>query len=117
MGSKYLEYISRIRNAATDRKIINETEYSINIQQEIEQCTIYISGDCPITGYQGKLKGNLHAGQGVLSGSSPLRSDGLRDSQAGRLSLMCGGHKQLKGGNQTRIHLDQMVLVMARQKG
>jgi hypothetical protein len=39
--------------------------------------------------------------------SSPLRSDASRNSQIGRLSLMSGDLKQLRGGNQTRVHSDR----------
>jgi hypothetical protein len=35
----------------------------------------------------------------------------------GRLSYLSGGLKQLKGGNQTQVQSDQMVLMMARQGG
>jgi hypothetical protein len=41
-----------------------------------------------------------------LLGLSQLRSDGSRDSQAGRLDLVSGGQRQLKGGRQARIQSD-----------
>jgi hypothetical protein len=47
----------------------------------------------------GNLRGILHASQEGLSESSPLRSDGSRDSQIGRLSHMNGGQNQLKWGH------------------
>ncbi len=73
---------------------------------------IYICGGRPINNSQMELKGNLHASQGGLSGSSPLRSNGSQVSQIGRLSFMSSGQKQLKESHQAQVHSDQMVLVM-----
>jgi hypothetical protein len=61
-------------------------QYTINIK-----CTI--SFICPKNESQG---GNLHEGQGGQSKLSPLRSDGSRDSQAGRLDRMSNGRGHLK---------------------
>jgi hypothetical protein len=47
---------------------------------------------------RGNSRGNLFASQGRLSGSSQLRSVGTQDSQAGRLSRVSAGQKQLQGG-------------------
>ncbi len=41
-------------------------------------------------------EGKLHEGQGGLSGSSPLRSDYSRDSQAGRLYHVSSGQRHSK---------------------
>jgi hypothetical protein len=55
------------------------------------------------------------------SSLSPLRSDGSRDGQAGRLYCMNGGQKtlkaklNLKGDYQARAHSGQMVVVVIRQ--
>jgi hypothetical protein len=40
----------------------------------------------------------LHESQGGPSGSSPLRSDGSRDSQVGGLDHVNGSKRQLGGG-------------------
>jgi hypothetical protein len=78
-----------------------------------------LSSDRPINETQG---GNLHEGQGGLSGLSPFRSDGSQDSQVGRLDCVSSGQGQSKsklsllGANQARFHSDQMVPVKARQK-
>ncbi len=67
-----------------------------------------------------KLSGDsmlkLLEGQGGLSGLSPHRPNGSRDGQTGRFERMNGGQSQLKRGQQTRVHSDQIVLVMARQE-
>ncbi len=62
-------------------------------------------------------RGNLHVSWGGISGLSLLRSDGSRNSQMGRLSIVSGNQKQLKGGHQAWVHLHQMVLVMTKRKG
>jgi hypothetical protein len=67
--------------------------------------------------FQGELRGDLHASQEGLSGSSSLRSDGSRDSRDREADCVSVGQNQLKGGHQAQVHSDQMVLVMARQEG
>jgi hypothetical protein len=62
-------------------------------------------------------RGNIHESHGGLPGLSPLRSDGFQGSQAGRLDCMSGGQRWNKGGHQSRIHSDQMVLLMFRWGG
>jgi hypothetical protein len=42
-------------------------------------------------------QGELNNSQGGLSGPSPLRSDGSRDSQVGRLDYVNYGRKQIQG--------------------
>jgi hypothetical protein len=56
-----------------------------------------ISGDHPTNECQG-TRGDLHESQGGLPRSSPLRSDGSRDSQAGWLDCMSGGQSKSRGG-------------------
>jgi hypothetical protein len=53
--------------------------------------------------------------------SSPLRSDGPRDGQAGRLDRVTGGSghsrlTKLKGNYWAQVHLDQMVLVVVSRE-
>ncbi len=67
------------------------------------------------------LKGEFPKSQAGLSSSSPLSLNGFWDSQM-RGWTFCeaakGGSKlsYLKGGHQAWVHLDQMVLVMARRE-
>jgi hypothetical protein len=115
-GSKYLEYISRIRNAVMtclDHKGINEImSQNILIKlSECEQCTIHKTRQFHKWSFGGTQEGNCMR----LSVSSPHGSYCSRDCQAGRLDCMNGGQRQLKGGNQAQVYSDQMVLVMARQ--
>jgi hypothetical protein len=63
---------------------------------------------------RGYSRGKLHASQEGLPRSSP---DGSRGSLAGRLDRVSGGQRQLLGGHQAYVHLDQMVLVMAKRGG
>jgi hypothetical protein len=46
---------------------------------------------------QGELKGIAHKSQRGLPRSSPLRSDGFWDSQAGKLDCVSCSHRQLQG--------------------
>jgi hypothetical protein len=55
---------------------------------------------------QGELEGNLNESQGRLSGSSPLRSDGFSDSQAGKLDCVTSGQRQIKMDNRDQVHFD-----------
>jgi hypothetical protein len=70
----------------------------------------------PTNDLKGNSRGILHASQGGLSGSSPLRSDGSRDRQMG-LSCVSGVQKKLMVGHEVRVHSGQMVLLMVRQGG
>jgi hypothetical protein len=56
-----------------------------------------ISRDCLTTEAQGSSRGKPQEGQGGLSGSSPGRSDGSRDSQAGEAGLCEGWPKVTQG--------------------
>jgi hypothetical protein len=97
---------------------MNKTEYSINKQKEKWTVyKIYICGDHPINDSQGELNENLHASQGGLLRSSPLRTNGSLKSQVGRLSCMGGGQRQFKVGHQARVNSDQMVLMRVRRGG
>jgi hypothetical protein len=75
-------------------KIMSDAEYSIS--QQIENWTVYKIYTCR-DHHSMNLRGNsrriLHASQ---RGSSQLSLDGSPDSQAGRLSCVSGGQKQLK---------------------
>jgi hypothetical protein len=57
------------------------TEQKINIVLNVYMCR-----DCPTIELQGNSRGTLHASQGVMSQSSPLKSDGSWESKSGRLS-------------------------------
>jgi hypothetical protein len=70
-----------------------KTEYDAKREQYAINIKYTISIDCPKNEAQG---GNLHEGQGGQSKLSPLRSDGSRDSQAGRLDLVSNRQGHLK---------------------
>ncbi len=59
--------------------------------------------------------------QGEVSQLSPFRSDGFRYSKAGDWLVMrrwpkdSQNYASSRRGHQARVHIDQMVLVMARQ--
>ncbi len=67
-------------------------------------------------------KRNLHESQEWLPRSTPLRSDGSRDGQAGRLDHVSGGQKALKTKlnlkeyYQAQVHCGQLVLVVVKQE-
>jgi hypothetical protein len=71
--------------------------------------------------HDGQGHSKLSKSQGGLPGLSPLRSDGSRGNQMGRLDCVSGGQKtlrtklNLKGDFQVRVHSGQMVLVVVNQ--
>jgi hypothetical protein len=86
-------------------------QYAINAQYTIIR-------NYPTNEAQGELKvTNCTKFMGRLPGLSPLRSNVFLNSQAGRLERVSSGRRQLEGSHQTRVHSDQMILVMARQGG
>ncbi len=66
-------------------------------EQNMNSVQYTMSRDHHTNETQGELKGNLHWSQGGLSRSSPLRSDGSWDSQAGRLDHECFDQKNSSG--------------------
>jgi hypothetical protein len=87
--SKYLEYISRIRNTAMsmfrqkqNQWTIVHNMWSLN-KQNVNNEQYKISRDRPNNKAKGELKGKTAWRPRGLSGQSPLRSDGSLDSQAG----------------------------------
>jgi hypothetical protein len=61
--------------------------------------------------------GILHANQGGLSESCPLKSDGSRFSDVEAELCDRWPKTTLGGGHPARVHSDQMVLMMAKQRG
>ncbi len=85
----------------SDNNRINET-----ILQNIQLTYNIKQAESVFMKAQGELKGNLNESQGRLSGSSPLRSDGFCDSQAGKLDSMTSGQRQTKMDNWDQVHFD-----------
>jgi hypothetical protein len=83
-------------------KIMNETESSISKQTENEQCIKYIYAETVLSmTLRGNPWGNLHANQGRLPGSSPLRSDGSCSRQSGSQEDSNESRKMSQGNYRT----------------